>query len=337
MEQKSEQKKVILSGVQPTGILSLGQMIGAINNWVELQQEFECYYCVVDLHALTIDIKPADLRKHTLDMAATFLAAGINPESSAVFVQSHVHEHAELAWVLSCITGMGEAGRMTQFKEKSSLHTENVNVGLFTYPILMAADILLYNADVVPVGEDQKQHLELTRNIADKFNHRYSPTFTVPEPYIAKQGARIKSLQDPTKKMSKSDPNNGATIFLTDSNEQIANKIKRAVTDSGTTIEYNEDARPGVSNLIDIYAAATGLSREAIVEHFAGKGYAEFKQTVADATVEYIRPLRERFVEIRSDVSALDAVLQTGAEKARVRARKTLRKVYKKIGLWQGE
>lgn len=331
--QANEQKKpVILSGMQPTNDLMLGNMIGALRNWVVFQQQYECYFCVVDLHALTIRQVPAELRRRSLDVAATYIAGGVDPKQSAIFIQSHVSEHAELAWILNTFTGMGECSRMTQFKDKSSQHSDNVNVGLFTYPVLMAADILLYQANMVPVGDDQKQHLELTRNVAERFNYHYSPTFTIPEPFIPESGGRIMSLQEPTKKMSKSDPNTNATIFLIDSDDQIRNKIKRAVTDSGTTIQYDE-ARPGVSNLIEIYGITTGKTVPEIEREFDGKGYADFKAAVGDAVVEYIKPVRERYNEIRSDVPELTRILQEGAEKARSTARKTLRKVYKKVGL----
>ncbi|MFM8438814.1 MAG: tryptophan--tRNA ligase, partial [Candidatus Kapaibacterium sp.] len=294
--EKTESRPVVFSGVQPSGVLTLGTMIGALNNWVYLQDTYSCYFCVVDMHAITVRQKPADLRRWTLDCVATFLAAGVDPEKSTVFIQSHVPAHAELAWVLSTFTGFGEASRMTQFKDKSQQHEENVNVGLFTYPILMVADILLYQADLVPVGEDQKQHLELTRDIANRFNHAYSPTFAVPEPFIPKAGGRVMSLQEPTKKMSKSDPNKGATIFLTDTDDEIRTKIKRAVTDSGTDIVYDA-SRPGIANLMELYHIATGSGLDSIEQEFRGQGYGAFKSAVADAVVSYVRPVRERFTE----------------------------------------
>ncbi len=331
--EKPESTPVVFSGVQPSGVLTLGTMIGALNNWVYLQDTYACYFCVVDMHAITVRQKPADLRKWTLDCVATFLAAGIDPERSTVFIQSHVPAHAELAWVLSTFTGFGEASRMTQFKDKSQQHEENVNVGLFTYPILMVADILLYQANLVPVGEDQKQHLELTRDIANRFNNAYSPTFAVPEPFIPKAGGRVMSLQEPTKKMSKSDPNKGATIFLTDTDEEIRNKIKRAVTDSGTDIVYDE-RRPGIANLMELYHITTKKSLSEIEEEFRGAGYGAFKSAVADAVVNYVRPVRERFVEVRSNVPFLTEVVRSGAERATARARKTLRTVYRKVGFW---
>lgn len=325
-------KKIILSGMQPTNDLTIGQYAGALRNWVELQHEYDSLFCVVDMHAITVRQVPATLRKRSLDVAAMYIAAGIDPEVSTLFIQSHVPEHAQLQWVLTCLTGFGECSRMTQFKDKSAQHAENVNVGLFTYPILMAADILIYNADLVPVGEDQKQHLELTRNLAERFNHHYSPTFTVPEPFIPKVGAKIMSLQEPTKKMSKSDPNEKATIFLTDSDAEIRNKVKRAVTDSGTEIIYDPDKRPGVSNLMTLHHVATGASFDAIQAEFDGRGYAPFKEAVAESLAEFIRPVRERYEAIRADEDTLKATLKRGAEHARDRARKTLRKVYKKTG-----
>lgn len=331
MSEGQQQKKVILSGMQPTNDLTIGQYCGALRNWVELQHEYDSLFCVVDLHAITVRQEPAKLRKRTLDVAAMYMAAGIDPDVSTLFVQSHVPEHTQLTWVLTCLTGFGECSRMTQFKDKSAMHADNVNVGLFTYPILMAADILLYNADLVPVGEDQRQHLELTRNLAERFNFHYSPTFTVPEPFIPKVGAKIMSLQEPEKKMSKSDPNERATIFMVDTDEAILGKVKRAVTDSGTTIVYDEK-RPGVANLMTLYSITTGKTMQEIENEFAGLGYAEFKEAVGQAIVTFLRPVRERYTAIRSDEDALKATLKRGAEAARDRARKVLRKVYKKTG-----
>jgi tryptophanyl-tRNA synthetase len=329
-------KKVILSGMQPTNDLTIGQYCGALRNWVQLQHEYDSLFCVVDMHAITVRQDPPTLRKRTLDVAAMYMAAGIDPDVATLFIQSHVPQHAELTWVLTCLTGFGECSRMTQFKDKSAQHSDNVNVGLFTYPILMAADILLYNADLVPVGEDQRQHLELTRNLAERFNFHYSPTFTVPEPFIPEVGAKIMSLQEPTKKMSKSDPNDKATIFLIDTDDQIRNKIKRAVTDSGTEITYDEEKRPGITNLMTLYHVTTGASFADIEQQFANSGgYAPFKEAVAEAVVEFVRPIRERYTAIRTDQDGLLKVLADGAEKARDRARKTVRKVYKKTGFVQ--
>lgn len=327
-----EKKPVILSGMQSTGVLTIGHLTGALNNWVKMQNEFECYLMIADLHALTVRNEPKKLRKSTMDAAAMYLAAGIDPGKSTLFIQSHVPAHSQLAWVLNCYTGMGECSRMTQFKDKSDKNPENINVGLFSYPVLMASDILLYQADRVPVGEDQKQHLELTRNLAQRFNHNYSETFKVPEPYIPKIGARIMSLQEPTKKMSKSDENFKATIFLTDSDSEIKNKIKRAVTDSGSEVKYADD-KPGVKNLMTLFNVATGASFDDIEKEFAGKGYGDFKSAVADEVADYIKPIRNRYEEISKDKKYLSQVLADGAEAANRTAFKTLRKVYKKIGL----
>lgn len=331
---QTAKRPVIFSGIQPSGMLTLGHIAGALRNWVALQHDYDCYFCIVDLHAITVRQEPAKLRRWTLDCAAMYLAAGIDPEQATIFVQSHVSAHAELAWVLSTFTGYGEASRMTQFKEKSEQHAHNVNVGLFAYPILMAADILLYKTDLVPVGEDQKQHLELTRDLAQRFNNAYSPTFVVPEPYIPKYGARIMSLQDPRKKMSKSDPNQNATIFLVDDNDTIRRKIQRAVTDSDSTITHDPENRPGISNLLEIYHLATGESLEAIVERYQTASYATFKATVADALIAYLEPVRTRFLEIRSDEAQLAQLLIAGAQRAAAVARRTLRTVYRKIGFW---
>lgn len=326
-----DKKPIILSGVTPSGILTIGHLAGALLNWVKLQNEYECYFMIADLHAITVKQEPASLRQRTLDTAAMFIASGISPEISTLFIQSHVPAHTQLTWVLNTFTGMGECSRMTQFKDKSQQHSENVNVGLFDYPVLMASDILLYQADLVPVGEDQKQHLELTRNLAQRFNFNYSDTFKVPEPYIPKVGARIMSLQDPTVKMSKSDPNQSATIFLTDTDEQIKNKIKRAVTDSGNEIKYSDD-KPGIKNLMTLYNLATGLSFEEIEQKYEGKGYSDFKMDTADVVSEFVRPIREKFNQLIKDKDELKNILLNGAEKANKVANKTLRKVYKKVG-----
>jgi len=275
------------------------------------------------------------LRKRTLDTAAMFIASGIDPVNSTLFIQSHVPEHSQLTWVLNTFTGMGECSRMTQFKDKSRQHSENINVGLFTYPVLMAADILLYQADLVPVGEDQKQHLELTRNLAQRFNHNYSDTFKVPEPYIPEIGARIMSLQEPEKKMSKSDPIQGSIIFLTDTDEQIVGKIKRAVTDSGSEVLFDEENKPGVANLMTLYHIATGKSMSEIESEFAGKGYGDFKSQVGDSVAEFISPIRSRYNELIANKDELAKILISGGEKARHTALRTLRKVYKKVGFVQ--
>jgi len=327
-------KPVILSGIQPTGKLHIGHLTGALHNWVKLQETHECFFTIVDLHAITIRQVPADLRRQTLDTAAMFIACGIDPERSTLFIQSHVTEHAQLAWVLSCFTGFGELGRMTQFKDKSAQHADNINAGRYLYPTLQAADILLYQADAVPVGEDQKQHLELTRDIAQRFNHYYGNVFKLPEPFIPKVGAKIMSLQDPTKMMSKSDDNEKATIFLTDSDEIIKSRIKRSVTDSGEGI-YVSDDKPGISNLITLYHIATGMTVKEIEAQFVNASYADFKLVVAEAVAEYVKPIRQRYESIRKDIKYLEKVLTEGAEKARRRAFSTLRKVYKKIGFVQ--
>lgn len=320
--------------MQPTGGLHIGHLTGALRNWVELQEEYECYYTIVDLHAITVRQEPAKLRRWTLDLAATFIAVGIDPNRSHIFVQSHVPEHTQLAWVLNCFTGMGECSRMTQFKDKSQKYPENVNVGLFAYPVLMAADILLYQADLVPVGADQKQHLELTRNLAQRFNNLYSETFKVPEPYIPKIGAKIMNLQNPTKKMSKSDENQSGVLFLVDDDNQIFNKIKRAVTDSGTEIVFRED-KPGISNLITLYHISTGKTISEIEQEFSGKGYGVFKNAVAESVVEFLRPFKSKYKEIRANEDYLKEILKRGAEQARRVASRTLQKVYKKVGFVQ--
>jgi tryptophanyl-tRNA synthetase len=334
MENQTESKPVILSGVTPSGILTMGHLAGALNNWVKLQDKFECYFMIADLHAITVRQNPADLRKRTLETAAMFIATGINPEKSTLFIQSHVPEHSQLTWVLNTFTGMGECSRMTQFKDKSSQHSENVNVGLFDYPVLMAADILLYQADLVPVGEDQKQHLELTRNLAQRFNHNYSDTFKVPEPYIPELGARIMSLQDPEKKMSKSDVNQNSILFLTDSDETIKNKIKRSVTDSGSDVKFSTD-KPGISNLITLMHLATNKSIKEIENEFEGKGYGTFKPAVAESMAEYLKPIREKYLDLINNKQKLIDILQAGDDTARKTASKTLRKVYKKVGFVQ--
>jgi tryptophanyl-tRNA synthetase len=334
MEIQAEQKPVILSGVTPSGILTMGHLAGAITNWVKLQEKFECYFMIADLHAITVRQNPADLRKRTLETAAMFIAAGIDPEISTLFIQSHLPEHSQLTWVLNTFTGMGECSRMTQFKDKSSQHSENVNVGLFDYPVLMASDILLYQADLVPVGEDQKQHLELTRNIAQRFNHNYSDTFKVPEPYIPEVGARIMSLQEPDKKMSKSDANHNSILFLTDTDDVIKNKIKRAVTDSGSEVKFAAD-KPGISNLLTLMHLATNRSIPDIEKDFEGKGYGDFKPAVAEAMANYLRPIRERYQDLINNKQKLTEILIKGEENARKVASKTLRKVYKKVGFVQ--
>ena len=327
------QKKRILSGIQPSGDLTLGSYLGAIRNWAALADEYDCYYMMADMHTITVRQVPAELRRHTLVQLAAYIASGLDPEKNVLFVQSHVPAHAQLGWVLDCYTMFGELSRMTQFKDKCAKNADNINGGLFTYPSLMAADILLYQADYVPVGEDQKQHCELTRDIANRFNNLYGETFKVPEPYIPKVGARIMSLGNPTSKMSKSDPT--GCVFLMDSPEEIARKFKRAITDSDTErcVRYDPENKPGVANLMNIYASVTGKSFDKIESEFAGKGYGVFKPAVGDAVIETLRPIREEAERILADKAYLKQVYTDGAMKASSVARKTLRKVYKRVGL----
>lgn len=324
-------KKTIFSGVQPTGSLTLGNYLGAIKNWPKFQDEYECYYCVVDMHAITVPQVGAELRNKSLEVLAQFIASGLEPSKSTLFIQSHVSAHAELAWILNTLTYMGELNRMTQFKEKSQKKAENLNAGLFTYPVLMASDILLYNTDLVPVGEDQKQHLELARDLAQRFNTRYSETFTVPEGFIPKEGARIMGLQDPASKMSKSSENPNDSIFLIESEDSTRAKVKRAVTDSIGVVAYNEGQK-GLQNLINIYASMSGDSCEQIVERYQGKGYGEFKKDTAEVIVEGLRPFRERFNDLMKNKDYLQQVYREGAEKANCKAERMLDKVYRKIG-----
>ena len=326
-------KKTLLSGIQPSGNLHLGNYLGAVKNWAALPDEFNCFYFMADLHTLTVRQNPAELRRRSTTQLAQYIACGLDPEKNVLFLQSHVHEHAELGWILNCYTMFGELSRMTQFKDKCAKNADNINGGLFTYPSLMAADILLYQADYVPVGEDQKQHCELTRDIANRFNNLYGETFKVPEPYIPKVGARIMSLGDPTSKMSKSDPT--GCVFLMDSPEEIARKFKRAITDSDTErcVRYDPENKPGVANLMNIYASVTGKSFDEIESEFAGKGYGVFKPAVGDAVIETLRPIREEAERILADKAYLKQVYTDGAMKASSVARKTLRKVYKRVGL----
>ena len=325
-----ERKKRIFSGIQPSGELTLGSYMGAIKNWVQLQDEYECLYCIVDMHAITVRQNPADLRRRTLNQLAQYIACGLDPKKSIMFVQSHVPQHAQLAWVLNCYTMFGELSRMTQFKDKSAKHADNVTAGLFDYPVLMAADILVYNADLVPVGEDQKQHVELTRDIAQRFNGVYSETFTLPEPYIPKDGARIMSLLTPESKMSKSEPD--GCVFIMDKPEDIMRKFKRAVTDSETSVRFDPAAKPGVSNLIQIYSVVSGKSIEETEAEFAGKGYGEFKPAVGEAVVEKFRPVREEAERLMADKAYLENICKEGAEHASYLADKMLQKVYRKVG-----
>ena len=327
-----DQKKVMLSGIQPSGDLHLGNYLGAIKNWVERTDEFDNYYFMADLHTITVRQNPADLRRRTLEQLALYIACGLDPEKNTLFIQSHVPQHAELGWVLQCYTMFGELSRMTQFKDKSTKHKDNINAGLFAYPSLMAADILLYQPDFVPVGEDQKQHCELTRDVAQRFNNIYGDTFKVPEPYIPKTGARVMSLNAPDSKMSKSIPE--GCIFMMEKPEDIQRKFKRAITDSDTEncIRFDPVNKPGVANLMSIYSAVTGKSFEEIEQEFAGMGYGKFKPAVGDAVVETLRPIREEATRILTDKAYLESVYKAGAEKASYVANKTLRKVYKKVG-----
>ena len=329
-------KKRILSGIQPSGAVTLGNYVGALRNWVELQKsdEYECYFMLADLHTITVRQEAKVLRKNAIDLLALFLAAGIDPQKSPVFFQSHVPAHVQLSWVLNCNTYMGELSRMTQFKDKSRKHADNINAGLFTYPVLMAADILLYQADLVPVGEDQKQHLEITRDIAKRFNNAYSETFKIPEPYIPKVGARIMSLQDPTQKMSKSDPNENAYILLLDKPDAIVRKIKRPVTDSGSEVRRGE-GKEGIENLMSIYGAVTGKTMEETEAEFEGKGYGIFKSAVADAVVAALEPIQKRYAELTASRDYLEDVYRSGAQIAERTAFKTIAKVYRKVGFIQ--
>lgn len=324
-------KKIIFSGIQPSGQITIGNYIGALGNWVGLQEDFDCLFCVVDMHAITVQQVPAALRANTLELAALYVACGIDPEKSAIFVQSHVPAHAELAWVLNTLTYVGELNRMTQFKDKARRHSENLNMGLMDYPVLMASDILLYQTDLVPIGADQKQHLELARDLAERFNSRYSPTFVVPEPFIPQNGARIMSLSDPNSKMSKSDDNDNGYVSVTDSPDVIRRKFKRAVTDSDTHVRFGKD-KPAISNLLTIYSRFSGISVERIVEQFEGRGYGELKDSVADAVIAGLEPIQKKRKELLEDKSYLAEILKRGAEQASRRAEKTLAKVYKKIG-----
>jgi tryptophanyl-tRNA synthetase len=326
-----EKKKVIFSGIQPSGELTIGNYLGAIKNWVKLQDEYDCYFCVVDLHAITVKQEPKDLRARTLEVLAIYMACGIDPEKNTLFIQSHVPAHSEGAWLLNCYTYMGELGRMTQFKDKSQRYGESISSGLFSYPVLMAADILLYDTDLVPVGSDQKQHLELSRDIAERFNNTYSPTLKIPDPYIAKDGARIMDLQEPDKKMSKSAENANGYILIMDPPEVIRKKISRAITDSLGIVKYT-DNQPGVKNLISILGAITGMTIEEIEKKYEGQGYANFKKDVGEAIVGELEPIQKRVREILADKSSLEEVYKKGAERANYTANKTLRKMQKKIG-----
>lgn len=327
----SEEKKIIFSGMQPSGLITLGNYLGALNNWTKMQDEYHCLYCIVDMHAITIRQDPIKLRKQAKELLLQYLAVGLDPQKSILYYQSHVSQHAELGWILNCYTYMGELNRMTQFKEKSLSHADNINAGLFTYPVLMAADILLYQTNLVPVGEDQRQHLEITRDIAMRFNSIYGEVFQIPEAYIGKVGARIMALQDPSKKMSKSDENKNNTIALLDEPAVIMNKIKRAVTDSDNEVRYSDD-KPGIKNLLNIYCAVTGETVQSAEKEFANAGYGTFKKAVGEAVVANLEPIQQKVKELEKNQDYIDSVIKEGAEKASRLAQKTLQKVQKKIG-----
>ncbi|WP_133405546.1 tryptophan--tRNA ligase [Parashewanella tropica] len=328
-------KPIVLSGAQPSGELTIGNYMGALRQWVQMQDSHDCLYCVVDLHAITVRQDPKALREACLDTLALYLACGVDPKKSTVFIQSQVPQHTQLSWALNCYAQMGELNRMTQFKDKSQKHANNINVGLFGYPVLMAADILLYQANEIPVGQDQKQHLELTRDIATRFNNAYGDTFTIPEPFIPPLGAKVMSLQDPTKKMSKSDDNNNNVIGLLEDPKKVLKKIKKAVTDSEEPprVAFDVENKPGVSNLLSIMSGTTGRSIAELEAEFEGKMYGHLKVATGEAVVAMLEPLQERYRQIRADQAYLDAVMKEGAEKAQARAEVTLKKVYEKIGL----
>ena len=324
-------KKTLFSGMQATGTLTLGNYLGALKNWVDIADEYMTFYCVVDLHSITVRQDPAVLRKRARDLLTLYIAAGLDPEKNCIYYQSHVSGHAELSWILNCFTYMGELNRMTQFKDKAAKHADNINAGLFTYPVLMAADILLFQSDVVPVGADQMQHLEITRDIAQRFNGIYGDVFTIPEAYLGKTGKKIMSLQDPAKKMSKSDENPNASIYLMDDPDAIIRKFKRAVTDSEAFVRYTED-QPGIKNLIDIYSSVTGKTPEETEKEFDGKGYGEFKLAVGESVAALLKPVQDKFNELSKEKTYIDGIIKANDEKANYYALKTLRKVQKKVG-----
>jgi len=324
-------KTIVYSGVQPSGNLTIGNYLGAIKNFSVFSENCDCYYCVVDLHSVTVKQVPADLRRRTYETLAIYMACGLDPQKNTLYVQSHVHEHAELGWLLGCNTMFGELSRMTQFKDKSRKHAQNINAGLFTYPVLMAADILLYQTDIVPIGIDQKQHLELARDIAVRFNTTYSDTFTVPEAYMAKNGAKIMSLAEPTQKMSKSDENANAVVYILDSKDDIIRKFRRAVTDSGSEIIRGDD-KPGINNLITIYSVLSGKTPEEVEKEFAGRGYGDFKTAVGELCADSLKPVQDEYFRLMADKKYLESVMKEGAEKASYAARRTLSKVKRKMG-----
>lgn len=329
-------KPVLFSGIQPSGNLTLGNYVGALKNWVHLQEQYQCLFSIVDLHTITVRQDPQEFYRNCYDTAALYLAAGINPDNNTIFLQSHVAAHSQLAWVLNCYTHIGEMNRMTQFKDKAQKHTANINVGLFAYPILMAADILLYQTNLVPVGLDQKQHLEIARDLAIRFNNIYGQIFAVPEVYHAELGAKLMSLQEPTKKMSKSDQDPNATIFLLDSADTIRHKLKRAVTDSGNEIYFDVEHKPGVSNLLTILAIVTNDTVANLVASLQGQGYGKLKNLVAEGVIAFLQPLQQRFAELRADKGYLDEVLRQGSQKAGAPAKQTLSAVYRALGFVPG-
>ncbi len=329
--------KTVYSAIQPSGNLTIGNYVGSIRNWLGMQEEYDCFFAMADMHAITVRQEPAELRRRTLELAALYIACGIDPEKCTLYVQSHVPQHAELMWVLNTIAYVGEMERMTQFKDKSQKHADNINMGLMDYPVLMAADILLYQADLVPVGQDQTQHVEITRDLAVRFNNRFGETFTVPKALVLKQGAKIASLQDPAKKMSKSDENPNASVYLTDDRDTILRKFKRAVTDSESEIRFAPQEKPGVSNLLTIYASFTGKNTEEAEKEFAWKGYGEFKLAVGEAVADKLAPVQAEQARLLKEKAYLGGVLAAGAERAYKTARKTLSKVYRKVGFYQGE
>ncbi len=332
-EEITQAKKRIFSGIQPSGNLTIGNYLGALRNFGVLQDDYECLYCIVDLHALTVRQDPKLLRQRSYSVLALYLAAGFDPEKNVLFIQSHVSAHTELAWILNCFTYMGELNRMTQFKDKSAKHADNINAGLFDYPVLMASDILLYQADLVPVGQDQKQHLELSRDIADRFNKLYSDTFVVPEPYIPKVGNKIMSLQEPEKKMSKSDTNENNFVLILDSYDTIIKKFKRAVTDSEREVRFDPVNKAGISNLMGIYSSVTGKTYAEIEKEFQGVNYGEFKLAVGESVANELKPIQERYNALIQEKDYLNGVLKDSAQRAEYMARKTLSKVYRKVGL----
>ncbi|SES74544.1 MULTISPECIES: tryptophan--tRNA ligase [Pseudobutyrivibrio] len=328
-----KEKKVLYSGMQATGKLTIGNYIGALKNWVNLHEDYDCFFGVMDLHSLTVRQNPTEFRQNARRIYTQYVAAGLDPQKNCIYFQSHVPAHAQLGWILDCYTYMGELNRMTQFKDKSAKHADNINAGLFTYPALMAADILLYQADLVPIGADQKQHLEICRDVAERFNNIYGDVFTIPEGYFPKAGARIMSLAEPTKKMSKSDENVNATIYLIDDKDTIIRKFKKAVTDSDAEVRYDVENKPGVSNLMEIYGVVTGKSMDEVAKEFEGKGYGDFKLAVGEAVADMLEPFHVRCAELEKDKAYIDGCIKENAEKASYFANKTLRKVHKKLGL----